>query len=142
MENKMKLEKEVYIKNFKCIHDKDTDGVFSTLDIIFCDLLTEKEVLILKKFLNKAIKTNKAKLTLEYQEPILDEAERKYLSGVIRPFRDSVEYIKKIKDNYRKEEYIVIHTNQIVIPFPFFKKGTMYKGMELNKEYTAEELGL
>ena len=27
-------------------------------------------------------------------------------------------------------------------PFPFFTKGTMYKGMETDKAYTLEELGL
>lgn len=49
---------------------------------------------------------------------ILNEAERQYLSAVIRPFRDQVQSITKFEDS------------------------TMYKGMELGKEYTLEELGL
>ena len=32
----------------------------------------------------------------EYKEPILDEEEKKYLSAVIKPFRDRVIYIKKL----------------------------------------------
>lgn len=28
------------------------------------------------------------------------------------------------------------------IPLPYFHKDKMYKGMELNKEYTLQELGL
>jgi len=32
--------------------------------------------------------------------------------------------------------------NNGIISFPNFKKGTMYKGMEVYKEYSLEELGL
>ena len=34
-------------------------------------------------------------LTEEYKEPILDEAEKEYLSSVIKPFRGRVNYIYK-----------------------------------------------
>lgn len=78
---------------------------------------------------------------IQYKQEILDEIEKEYLSAVIKPFRDRVEYIKK---NYHIEyEYISIYIkNDCNICFPSFKKGTMYKGMEQNKEYTLEELGL
>ena len=76
---------------------------------------------------------------------ILDDAEKKYLSAVIKPFRNKVYAIAKYDDgddNY----YIQIMIKQNVyfeyIDFPYFKKGTMYKGMELKKEYLLEELGL
>ena len=78
-------------------------------------------------------------------KPILDDAEKKYLSAVIKPFRNKVYAIAKYDDgddNY----YIQIMIKQNVyfeyIDFPYFKKGTMYKGMEFKKEYTLEELGL
>ena len=79
-------------------------------------------------------------LDAEHKEPILDDAEREYLSAVIKPFRDKVEYITKKTLAYK--EYIYIHIYADNIMLPRFKKGTMYKGMKPNKEYSLEELGL
>lgn len=82
-------------------------------------------------------------LLSEYKEPILDEAEKEYLSSVIKPFRDKVKYMLKNSSN---EEFISIVLEdkecREYFNFPYFKKGTMYKGMEINKRYTLEELGL
>ena len=76
---------------------------------------------------------------------ILDDVEKRYLSNIIKPFRNKVYAIAKYDDgddNY----YIQIMIKQNVyfeyIDFPCFKKGTMYKGMELKEEYTVEQLGL
>ena len=80
-------------------------------------------------------------LDMEHKEPILDEAERAYLSAVIRPFRKSVISIEKSKA-YGDGEAICINTEKRYIVFPPFEEGTMYKGMEWRKEYTLEELGL
>ena len=86
----------------------------------------------------------------EYKEPVLDEKEKEYLSAVIKPFRDRVIYIKKI-DVYlgcnKYDEYILGelgNKDDVVDTFslPYFPKGNMYKGMETNKKYTLEELGL
>lgn len=80
------------------------------------------------------------------KEDILDEKEKEYLSNVIRPFRNRIEYIKKNTLLGGKKETIVInytdifHTNEIY--FPSFEKGTMYKNMKPNKEYSFEELGI
>lgn len=71
---------------------------------------------------------------------ILDEEEKRYLEGVIRPFRDKVKYIEKIGNSL--EEYIWIEIKGDDIKLPFFKANTMYKNMELEKRYTLEELGL
>ena len=71
---------------------------------------------------------------------ILDDAEKRYLSAVIRPFRDRVQYIKKIDGAC--EEYIYIQLNKDWTILPRFKEGTMYKGMEPGHKYTLEELGL
>lgn len=75
-----------------------------------------------------------------YKEPsILDEAEKKYLSDVIRPFRCKIYGITKHTGTLG--EYIIISINDDAnVIFPYFKEGTMYKGMELNKEYTLDEL--
>lgn len=81
--------------------------------------------------------------------PILTEKERKYLKGVIAPFKDSVIYIKKV--GLAGYEHICIYVkspdlNEVNFPvamaFPSFETGKMYKGMELNKKYNLEELGL
>ena len=76
----------------------------------------------------------------EYTEPILDEVEKRYLAYVIRPFRDKVRCITKCSDG---REWIVIEViNDVKINFPYFEKGSMYRGMELERKYTLEELGL
>ena len=72
---------------------------------------------------------------------ILNESERQYLSAVIRPFRDQVRSVTKNPKMNGKGEYIVIDIG-IQMFFPDFKSNTMYKGMDLGKEYTLEELGL
>ena len=79
-------------------------------------------------------------LDAEHIEPILDDAEKQYLSAVIRPFRNRVEYIKKV--NGAREEYIHIQLNNDWAFLPHFRTGTMYKGMKPDHGYTLEELGL
>ena len=79
------------------------------------------------------------------KKPILDEVEKRYLSNVIKPFRNRIEYIAKYIGKYG--EYISIiykdlNDKTFSMAFPSFKKGTMYKGMEIGKRYTLEELGL
>lgn len=74
---------------------------------------------------------------------ILDDVEKRYLSAVIRPFRKRVDSVMKISDplSYDKE-YIFIKLDEDSFSLPYFKIGTMYQGMELEKVYTLEELGL
>ena len=79
-------------------------------------------------------------LDAEHIEPILDDAEKRYLSAVIRPFRNKVEYIEKV--DVACEEYIHIQLNKDWAFLPHFRTGTMYKGMKPNHGYTLEELGL
>ena len=82
-------------------------------------------------------------LDQEHKEPILDDAERRYLSAVIKPFRKHVQNIAKYRTYGNTEEYIIIQIDSSErVYFPHFKAGTMYKGMDLCKAYTLEELGL
>ncbi len=82
-------------------------------------------------------------LTEEYKEPILDEAEKEYLSAVIKPFRHSVTSITKYVERELNSEYISISVKmEDDICFPLFDMNTMYKGMKGGKDYTLEELGL
>lgn len=81
----------------------------------------------------------------EVKKTILDQAEKEYLSNVIKPFRDEV--VDVIKYDYDRYEYIAIRVRNIneymvTMPFPAFEKSTMYKGMEIGKAYSLNELGL
>lgn len=79
-------------------------------------------------------------LDSEHKAPILDDVEKRYLSAVIRPFRDKVTAIAKIID--AESDYIVICLGNENIFLPDFPTGTMYKGMKKGHDYTPEELGL
>ena len=79
-------------------------------------------------------------LEFKEKEEILNDIEKEYLRAVIKPFRDRVGYI--VKNLVGDIEYITICVTGEFVNFPYFKKGTIYKGMEQNKEYTLEELGL
>lgn len=82
-------------------------------------------------------------LDMEHKEPILDDAEKRYLSAVIKPFRKHVQNIAKYLTFGNTEEYIIIHIDSSErLYFPHFKADTMYKGMERGHKYTPEELGL
>ena len=73
---------------------------------------------------------------------ILDEAEKRYLKAVIRPFKYKVTSIEKVI-GYTNDYYIRINLkNDDNASLPYFKKNTMYKGMKIDKEYTLKELGL
>lgn len=78
--------------------------------------------------------------------PILNEKEKEYLSYVIKPFRNSVKYFYKFTCANGDYEAIAAKIEAYgycdSLNFPKFKKGSMYKGMELIKEYTLEELNI
>lgn len=79
----------------------------------------------------------------EAKEPILDDVEKKYLSAVIKPFRTRVNHISKEENPDGSTEFIHIDlSDEDVADFPNFKANTMYKGMEVGKDYTLQELGL
>lgn len=94
-------------------------------------------------FINKIL--NGTFEIVKIPKPILDEAEKRYLSNVIKPFRSEVKYI--VKRNENKSEYfedirVVFEGRYSTLYFPYFEKGTMYKGMETDKEYSLDDLGL
>ena len=130
----VKLEEEFYLKGSKYKHKLTKDGLFYCLEDgkswlfanwTFYEVLAG-ELEIIKK-------------------PILDEVEIRYLSEIIKPFRKQVISIGKLDSgNY---ECIVIKYRNIngytgTMCFPYFEKGTIYKGMEIGKRYSLSELGL
>ena len=79
----------------------------------------------------------------EAKEPVLDEVEREYLSAVIKPFRKMIAYIVKAQDFDDGKQCIrIILQNGDGMHFPYLDDDAMYKGMEVNKEYSLEELDL
>ena len=82
-----------------------------------------------------------------YEEPILTDKEREYLSAVIKPFRERTEYIMKFRSPSWEHLKICVESNifienKEIITLPCFEANSMYKGMEVDKHYTLEELGL
>lgn len=74
---------------------------------------------------------------------VLDNAERRYLHEVIRPFKKRVRYIvKECGYSYDCEKIRIQLEDTNDFELPEFEEDTMYKGMELNKEYTADQLCL
>lgn len=76
---------------------------------------------------------------------VLDIQEKRYLYNIIKPFINKVSYI--IKQNYmNNDEYITItyfeNRNISYITLPTFRKNSMYKGMEIDREYDLKELGI
>ena len=90
---------------------------------------------------------SKIKELIKIPGSVLDEVEKEYLGNIIKPFRKNIITIRKT--DYYEHEYIEIfiyRPGEIVsceaISFPYFNKGEMYKGMEIDKEYSLKELGL
>ena len=82
------------------------------------------------------------KVVLEEINPILDPVEREYLRNVIKPFRNRIDYICKVSSF---SDYCIViclfDDDGIALPY-FSKNSNMYKNMELDKEYSLEDLGL
>ena len=93
--------------------------------------------------LGKIIKIKEPTYKIVYEtKEILDEVEKRYLRGVIRPFRDRVKAISLITSGDKSYCYINIELKDENIYLPNFEINTMYKGMAEGKEYSLKELGL
>ncbi len=91
----------------------------------------------------KIIKIEEPEYKPVYDTEILDNTEKRYLKNIIRPFRDKVEYITKTVNVTGELEHInIILKRDTGLVFPNFEKGTMYRGMEIGKQYTLSGLGI
>lgn len=90
-------------------------------------------------------------LMKEYKKPILTDEEKAYLKNVVEPKKDDVSRLYKTvyrKDTPHEYTSIVINTMEPNILdeiglLEFVTNDDMpFEGMELEKEYTLEELGL
>lgn len=77
------------------------------------------------------------------EKEMLNEKEKKYLSAVIKPFKERIIGIELVENHGVLDTAIFIRLeNDEYISLPHFKPGTMYKNMPIGIEYTLEELGL
>lgn len=143
----IELGEEFLIKEIEDSKYKLTmEGIFYYDDIAEAWLESSVRYDITETWIESALLYDilKGELTI-IKKTILNEAERKYLSNVIKPFREQVDDIGKL--NNGTYEYIAISLRNIdgytmIMYFPRFKTGTMYKGMKAGKKYTLENLGL
>lgn len=95
---------------------------------------------------NKIAKKHNKRLFKEEnlkKEHLLDKAERKYLRNFLAPFRHKVEgIVLEYRSQLLGNVALAIHTYDNWIFLPPFEKGKMYKKLELDREYTLEELRL
>lgn len=121
---------------------QNQNGTIKSIDIYYDVKRIEKIKFLSETSATQAMNAIGEWLEEEYKPSILDDVEKAYLSAVIKPFREEVEYVYKKYLEISKREYLEISLENGVISFPCFEKDTMYKGMEANKRYTLEELGL
>lgn len=87
-------------------------------------------------------------LDQEHIEHVLTHEEKQYLENVIRPFKDRVKFIRKdyttgVNASICVDVYLYSNIEYTdTFSLPFFDVTKMYTGMEKNKCYTLEELGL
>lgn len=82
-----------------------------------------------------------------YNPQILDEAEREYLKTILKPFHEKVDYVVKLWEHFDdgecySKEYLFIKLYDGSFAFPSFDPGKMYAGMEQDREYKLDELGI
>ena len=82
-------------------------------------------------------------LLSDYKNPVLDEKEKEYLSSVIKPFRNHVTSVRKWFNGIGYQIIISLDHGEKLCRLPGFQLNSeMYKGMDSNKWYSLQELGL
>ena len=81
---------------------------------------------------------------IKLPKSILTKQERNYLSSVVKPFREKILHISKLSSKNGESICIDIRYDweEDSILLPKFATGTLYKGMEIGKEYSVKDLGL
>lgn len=122
---------------------QNQNGTIKSIDIYYDARRIEKIKFLSETSATQAMNAIGEWLEEEYKPAILTDKEEAYLSAVIKPFREEVESIKKIDiEEDEQQLQLQIPNGLVIMDFPLFKKGAMYRGMEEGREYTLEELGL
>ena len=79
---------------------------------------------------------------IKIKPEILDKKEKEFLSFIVNHLngKKPISIIKHECGLNANKEFIAIHFDGDILAFPYFPKGTMYKGMELGHYYTLDEL--
>lgn len=138
------LNKEKYNLRQMDISTKTKDGKILFFNLKIRGKTIHQQIYPCGVFACDAMREMIGWLEEEYVPEILTEKEKAYLSAVIKPFKKDIKYIVKFKRYSDEKEYIymTMKKDDDYCTLPLFEKGTMYKGMEVDKKYTLEELGL
>lgn len=84
---------------------------------------------------------------IRFRLDVLDDVEKEYMKSALAPFKNRITGIKKM--SITNGNRIVVHvvderTGEIdALVFPWFSRhSNMYAGMEADREYTPNELGI
>ena len=141
----MKELKDIILKKDDIVYYTDSEGSYGKVTIT-CDDNGPTNQFFMINTITKIVRPHYGTL-YEAPKQILDQKEKEYLEAVIRPFRDRVLFISKHTFFNRPYEWLKIklkdeELNIEDFDLPNFNEHTMYKGIELDKEYTLDELGL
>ncbi len=117
--------------------------------VLMCrDLLTETSSFVNQLYQDTIMSTTWE----EYKKSILDDVEKKYLENLLRPYTKRFGKITIIKAHFCSGDFSIVIsffafkdddyiTDNLSLPY-FSKSEHMYDGMESDKSYTLDELGL
>ena len=78
----------------------------------------------------------------EKPKTILTPKEYEYLKAVIAPVKDRVNFIQKVEYHLTQKQFIYIDLNDGCMNLYYFEPNTQFIDMDLQEEYTLEDLGL
>ena len=139
----MKNKEKYDIRHLTFHVSRYKNGIVKAIDIYHDAKRIEKIKILGGACITQSINAIGNWLEEEYKPEILTDKEKAYLSAVIKPWKNKIKFIEKFEDTYDKERILIwIIGDCRNIYLPQFEKGKMYKGIETDKEYTLEELGL
>ena len=136
------LNKEKYNLQQIDISTKTKDGKILFFELKIRGKTIHQQIYPCEVFACDAMEGMIGWLEEEYKPEILTDKEKAYLSAVIKPFRERTIFVGKVCCVNDEKEFIYVEFGNECFTFPLFAKGTMYKEMEVNREYTLKELGL
>ena len=138
-----------YVEDYITRHEDEDDVQFRNIESAeldttlssFNDDLTNKNIdkyTIIKVYKDYTLK----KVLWERKEPLLTPEERDWLAAVIKPFRDKVVDIS-LQSGEFDEAFISIDVEGDSVTLPYIEHLPFkFKGLEVDKFYALDELGL
>lgn len=132
--NELTVEREGTMYN---IYDPFSDVPIGSYPATLGSCLTSDAALL--RWLDE--ENDKEPEPLTYEEVV-------YLYDIVTPLKSQVRGITiSIQDEDAEHEFLLISYREWngyyqAMPFPSFRRGTMYKDMKRKKDYTLEELGI